>query len=330
MNLRACLRYEISQLKLRKKEMLVFFALLFCLLTFLSLLPLLLERGNGLVYPSDKTKEEILASYQNGLDALLTSPHINETKTQIQIHYLQYFLNSGTTQYDYLTLGDLCYIQAGAKFLAFSFSLLEGGAYVCFGLATLASLYFVVLPYERGNLRLSVLSGTDRRRLWKAKTLLGLPPVLTLASLMLAISFILGSNALGQQILFMRGIDFIAVPVWNILLSRYLGIMLGSTFFFFLVALVGLVSKRSSVALAVAILLFSITLLFLGYDGKWGYRGELTEEKQYLAFLLLGADFLAGSSYGFVFEATVFFPAAAALDTLLLLSYKKRFLKVPL
>jgi hypothetical protein len=321
--------YEMCLLKKRWALLVCFLLFVLVALILLALIPGFSPLGKPFGYPSGVSKEMLLTSYQATIDSL-NEEVANGLKSPAEVapilKILRYFVTTSTCEYDSLPYGALLSPMEGSASVAYGFSLMEGASFLMAACGLVLGFYFFAYPSEKGYFRSLVLDATPRKNIFLGKVFLGVSPIVLMDSLVFIVSLFLILPLWSVSVLVEFGEGYILVPLWTMWISRFLGMVASGFFYFFVSSYLGLLTKKSSISLAIPSLL--LVLLWLVSNVKaptWGNYGQPTGLGGYLLFLLPFSNIVIGPSFGFLWPVVVLLSVYFVVDGLLFFVCYRRF-----
>jgi hypothetical protein len=322
----------LFELKATLKKWWIPFLIISTVVVFLILcakIPDKMEVLNSYGYPFSSSKEEILSQYQdkiNQINEAIAEGQISKDDAIGDLAKLNFFVSSGTTEYDYIPYREIFNLHQSVSNLPYGFSLLEGGKLINIALASSISLFIFSLPLDKGHIRAMIQIGAKRKDIFLGKSLYGLFWCLIYDLSLFLASLLLSKDNLSQAVLIGFKDSYISTSVLSLLLSSLLGMMLSSAFYLMLSSLIQMYLKRSFLSCFIPLFLFVFFFLFTNVSApSWGNYGELIGESEYLTLFMPFSNIVLAPSYGFIYPISIFLIAFLFIDVFLFMASLKKF-----
>lgn len=301
--------YELVLLKKRKMAVIFFVILIIVFIILFFYLPLnsdlLPDRG----YPQDVQLEDMLIKYEQEIQRIYND--INNGKSSLELaqprlELLNYFLSSNTCEYDYVYQFKLVNRYAGSEPISYTISLLDGFSLIMPFISVFLASYSISLPLEKRYVRQMIETGTKRDIVYKTKNYFGLILIYILILIISIIAFAVLKPYYHQKVLLPYNESYLSAPLWNIALSTIVGLFLSGTFYFFCGELVGLLTKKNSLAIVIPIVLYIVLFICSNVNApSWGKFGELTGLSKMATMLMPFSNIIVLPTFGFEYEVVV-------------------------
>ena len=266
------------ELRLAKKYALPIIGIVFlvvALFVVFSLIPLWTDWVSNNDYPDWENQATVLLRYQGLLDKIESG---EQTAEEIgwDIDLLRFFLNTGTTQYDYLEFPKLLFRHPDNEPLACGFSVLEGGCFLVPVIGASLGTFLFALPHQNGYFRTAALSGAERKKVALAKIVLAVSLLAFVVILLSGISAYILTPYFGQKTLTAIPNGYNTPTIASLWGSRTLGLLLSGTLFFLVASLLGLTMKIAALCFALPVLIAGFFFILSNASApSWGSYGQL-------------------------------------------------------